>query len=81
MKSEWKKAEDMVPELEKALGDGYNVKVAPLTGTVLVQREGKRIARIFWSLEIGDYKMRLDDRDSEAIARKVSEVMGLSLVV
>lgn len=75
-----RKAESFIPEVKKILGNGYDVSLAVVSGSVLVKKGKPVVFRIFYSINETGFIVRLDAKSSRDIAKKVADDLKIKFV-
>lgn len=75
-----RKAESFIPDIKNALGDGYDVSLALISGSVIVKKKDTVVFRVFYSINEQNFIVRLDSKSEIDAARKVADALKFKLV-
>jgi hypothetical protein len=74
-----KKIESFIPELNKILGKGYDIHISTF-GHVLVRKDDKLLFKVCELLMEDGFSLRLEDRSSIDLAKKVAKKLKIKFV-
>ena len=74
-----KKTESFIPALKKILGKGYDIHLSTF-GHVLVRKNNVLLFKVCESIMTGEFSVRLEDRSSIDLAKKIGKKLKIKFV-